>query len=64
MACGGMGGCGGGSSSNKTSNHAPKKMPNWGMKPIGAGSKNYSGSSSFGSPKVKMSFSGKSRRGY
>ena len=60
MGCGGMGGCGGSnSSSNKTSNHAPKKAPNWGMttKPMGTKKNNGNSSSGgFGQPKVRMSF--------
>ena len=63
-----MGGCGGGNSQMKSSNHAPKKMPNWGMnKPSGAkkSSSTNNAYGSFGKPAVRMSFgSGKSRRGY
>lgn len=57
MACGGMGGCGG-SSSKSSSNHAPKKMPNWGMtaKPMSSKSSTTSSKSNFGTPKMKMSF--------
>ncbi len=61
MGCGGMGGCGGGSS-NKTSNHSPKKTPNWGMTTNPEKRTNNSttkGSGGFGQPKVKMSFRGK-----
>ncbi len=60
-----MGGCGGGKS---TSHSSKSSMPKaWGgMKaPKASQSKMLSGQNSFGQPKVKMSFSGKStRRGY
>ncbi len=61
MGCGGMGGCGGSSSSQKTSNHSPKKAPNWGMtsKPAAKSNSTVRGSGGFGTPKVKMSFRGK-----
>lgn len=54
-------GCG-----NKSGGSAPKKMPNWGMtaKPAGAKKSSSSGGANFGTPKVKMSFSGKNRSGY
>lgn len=65
MSCGGMGGCGGSSSSQKSSNHSTKKAPNWGMtKGPGTKSTNNSssrGSGSFGTPKVRMSFRGSNR---
>lgn len=58
MACSSCGG-----NSGKMSNHSSKKMPNWGMtsKPMGGAKKMSGGSGGFGTPKVKMSFSGKNK---
>lgn len=52
MACSGCG------ASKSSSNHAPKKMPNWGMtsKPMSSKSSTTSSKSNFGTPKMKMSF--------
>lgn len=56
-----MGGCGGSSSSNKTSNHSTKKAPDWGMtkKPVSSTQAARAAAGGFGQPKVKMSFRGK-----
>jgi len=62
MGCGGMGGCGGSSSSQKTSNHSPKKAPNWGMtkQPVTSSTQAArAAAGGFGTPRVKMSFRGK-----
>jgi hypothetical protein len=63
-----MGGCGGSKMSGARSSSSQKaSMPkNWGgMKgPKSSGRSTLGSATNFGTPKVRMSFSGKARRGY
>lgn len=57
-----MGGCGGKSPAQKSNSYTPKKMSSTASKPSSSrGGLRSAGTSNFGTPKVRMSFGGRSR---